>query len=315
VGVVLSVPLQELYIELLGRRQAFREGFKKFGVLNRDDYDSDAGHDIAIARLAASVEILPPVNVDGKDRGEIRKNWVIKFEHNDEEKWLSVQGYVTHAADEALQAALKNQFATLLNTEKSKKRYAIEDLRIARDNLIFANTKETAYRLAFLKEQAAIARELGIEKYAAGTPKLEARTFDSVTSAVSGKRDVISEVTSDEPFYLRGYKSIEKEAALIRSRKDSEPFVEGLKEIDQKISALENDKTVERAEKLFALTPVATGEGFKAASVSVEATAFQYNSKRKLALALALVLGGMIGVIYVLIANAMRDRREQQSHA
>ena len=306
-----SVALQELYLELLGRRHTFREGFKKFGVLNREDYESDRGYEVAVARLAASVEILPPVNVDGTGRGEIRKHWTIRFRYNDQQKWLDILSYITHITNKRMQDALKKQFATLLNTEKSKKLFAIEDLEIARNSLIDAHAQETSSRLAFLEEQAAIARELQIKAYAAGTPTLEARTFDLISDAASGKRDIISEVTADEPFYLRGYKSIEKEISLIRMRKNIEPFVEGLHEIDQKLNAMLANKSLERAENLFALTPAATEKDFVAASVSVEATKFVYKSKSTLMLILAVILGGIGGVVFVLIANAMRSKKER----
>ena len=53
--------------------------------------------------------------------------------------------------------------------------------------------------------------------------------------------------------------------------------------------------------------------GFQAASFDVAATEFEYKSKRRLMLALAVVVGGMIGVVYVLIASAMRSRREAEA--
>ena len=45
----------------------------------------------------------------------------------------------------------------------------------------------------------------------------------------------------------------------------------------------------------------------------VDATEFEYESKRALMLALPAVVGGMIGVVYVLIASAMRGRRETEA--
>ena len=89
-------------------------------------------------------------------------------------------------------------------------------------------------------------------------------------------------------------------------------FLDSLLELERKKRALEQDKTLERAESLFALTPIASPNDFSAVSVSVEATDFEYKSKRLLMLALALVIGGMIGVMYVLISNAVRNRRQSQ---
>ena len=169
--------------------------------------------------------------------------------------------------------------------------------------------REIAQRIAFLEEQAAIAGS-GIAKYGAREPNLVARTFDSVNNAITGKRDLISEVQSDSPFYLRGYIAIEKELDILNSRQTIEPFVNDLLVIDQRINLLEIDKKLERAEQLFNQTPVAAGKRFIASSVSVESTHFEHKSKRKLMLALALVLGGMVGVFFALIKNVMRGQKD-----
>ena len=52
---------------------------------------------------------------------------------------------------------------------------------------------------------------------------------------------------------------------------------------------------------------------FQAVPFDINATEFEYKSKRALMLALAVVVGGMIGVVYVLIASAMRGRREAEA--
>lgn len=113
------------------------------------------------------------------------------------------------------------------------------------------------------------------------------------------------------PVYSRGYQSIEKEIELIRSRNDVEPFVNGLLEIDQRINAIKTDKTLDRAGKFFALTPIVTGKGFTGARVSVAVTDFEYKSGtgKMMKLILAFFLGGTLGAIYVIMANSIRRRR------
>lgn len=307
--------LHERYIDILARRQAFQEGFKKFAVLEREKYDSDADYDIAVARLAASIEILPPTDKSRNDRGDDRIHWTIKFEYNDQKKWLSVLDYTARSVDEAVRTAIAAQFEKLLNANKLKKAHEIEDLKFARENLIAIYKEETKNRIAFLEEQAAIAKELGIAKNGARETNLVARTFDSVTNAVTGKRDVISEVQSDLPFYLRGYIAIEKELSILNSRESVEPFVENLVDIDHKIHLLANNKQLERAEQLFALTPAATGKGFIASSVSVEGTQFEPKSNKTLMLSLTFVLSMIVGVFYVLIASKFSQRGYNQTGA
>jgi len=301
---------------------------------------------------------LPPVNVDGKERGDQRRNWTLSFEYNDRDKWLSVLNQLHDIATKEVLDINKNRFETLVATKRlaksfsvedldtaienakkdfdkkmeefdQKKTFELEDLDTAIDNAIKDYDRKTADRLAFLREQAAIARKLGVSKNT-----IEAQTFSTQTG-------VVANVKTDTPFYLRGYEAIEKEIELILSRDNKKAFIGGLLELEQKKRALEQDKTLERAElnkvflegllelernkraieqdmmlkraeALFAETPLAKPSQFSAATLVIEATRFEYKSKRKLMLALAAVVGGMIGVVYVLIASAMRGRREAE---
>ena len=73
------------------------------------------------------------------------------------------------------------------------------------------------------------------------------------------------------------------------------------------------DQTPERAERLFAETPIMKSEDFQAASFDINATKFKYNSNRMLMLALATAVGGMFSVVYVLITSAMRGGRSSNA--
>ena len=195
----------------------------------------------------------------------------------------------------------KKRFETLLRTENLKRSFELEDISTQITNILADYDRKTSDRLAFLSEQALIARKLGVAKNT-----IEAQTF-------SAQNGVVASVKTDTPFYLRGYDAIEKEIELISSRKDKRAFASGLLELKQKKRALEQDKTLQRAEALFAKTPLRKPSEFSAASLAIEATRFEHKSKRALMLALAAVVGGMIGVVYVLIASAMRGRREAEA--
>lgn len=307
---ISTASLQAIFVDLLLRGQPFREGFKKFSVLNRDNYGSDSEYELAIERLVSSIEVEKYVKQRERADSEFAENWVIKFEYNDEEKWLNVLDYVARATNEAVRDELKKQFATILESEKSKNFYKIEELQVLRSQLILSHTQRIKYRLAFLEEQAEIARVLGIEEYSVGSPSVEVRNFETIKDSNLSAQDSAVGVSAGRPFYLRGYKSIEKEIDLIRSREDIEPFVEGLSDIDQKINALRNSKSLVHAEELFNLTPAATGEGFAAVSISVNSTKFKTNSKQFLILVLVFLGSGTVGVLYVLISNMIRARTE-----
>ena len=119
---------------------------------------------------------------------------------------------------------------------------------------------------------------------------------------------VVTNVKTETPFYLRGYEAIEEEINQIKNRKDKAAFTVKLFELEKKKRALEQNQTLLRAKNLFEKTPL-QDDNFKAVIFTVAATNFVTNNKTNLFYALALVLGGMIGVVYVLLANALVKRR------
>ena len=234
----------------------------------------------------------------GRSEGEQRRNWTLTIEYDDRDKWLSALQQLHDIATEEVLDISKRRFETLLRTENLKRSFELEEISTQITNILVDYDRKTSDRLAFLSEQALIARKLGVAKNT-----IEVQTF-------SAQNGIVASVKTDTPFYLRGYEAIEKEIELISSRKDKRPFASGLLELEQKKRALEQEKTLQRAEALFAETPLAKPSEFSAASFAIEATQFESKSNPALMLALAGVVGGMIGVVYVLIASAMRGRRE-----
>ena len=159
--------------------------------------------------------------------------------------------------------------------------------------MIAAYDAETLSKLAHLAEQAAIAKKIGISKQTS-IPQ------PSIYQSLNTTGDESLEIEIDTPLYLRGYDALEKEVELIKSRQNKRACIEDLPPLEQKKLALSKDQTPERAERLFAETPVIRSGDFQAASFDVDATEFEYKSKRALISALAAVVGGMIGVVYVL---------------
>ena len=285
------------YIEYLDERSLFEDSIRKNELLDRSKFESEQDYDNAIVEMAASIELLPPINEDGTDKGESRRYWSINFEGENSQKWLAVLDDVTQSATNSVQQNLVDRFENALLVAKQSKRFKLEDLETSIANAISDYTRKTSDRLAFLREQAAIARKLGVAKNT-----LEAQTFMANTG-------VVANVKSDTPFYLRGYEAIEKEIELIESREDVSAFVDGLLKLEQDKRALEQDKTLERAIDLFESTPIKSSEPFMAAEFDVYATDIESKSKRSLIVALALVVGGMVGVLFVLIRSALRNRK------
>jgi LPS O-antigen subunit length determinant protein (WzzB/FepE family) len=296
---VNAANLRGLFIEQLDARLLFEDAFRKYAVLDKNDYETEEDFSDSITATASKVRVLPPINVDGTAKGESRKHWTIEFEFNDEEKWLNVLADVKAKANQNVRELIKADFSTTLAAAQKKSAFEIEDISTTIDNALSDYDRKADDRLAFLREQSAIARKLGVKN----------NTIE--TQSFGGKNSVVTNVKTDTPFYLRGFEAIEKEIALIEARENKKAFVSGLLELEQKKRGLEQDKTLERAEALFADTPVMRGGDFSAVVMTVAATEFESKSKRMLMLAMAVVLGGMVGTVYVLIANAMRKRNEK----
>ena len=115
-------------------------------------------------------------------------------------------------------------------------------------------------------------------------------------------------VTNVQTVYLRGYEAIEEEIKIIKGRKDKTAFMKDLFKLEQEKRKLEQDETLDRAMILFNKTPLGKND-FKPTLLKVAATDFESNNKRNLYYPLALVLGGMIGVVYVLISKALINRK------
>ena len=291
--------LDELFIEQLDTRLLFEDAFRKYAVLDKNDYETETDFNKAIIELAAEISLLPPINVDGTAKGESRRHWTIEFEFNDKEKWLNALADVKAKANQNVRELIRDTFTTTLAAAEKKKAFEIEDISTIIDNALSDYDRKADDRVAFLREQSAIARKLGVKN----------NTIE--TQSFGGKNGVVTNVITEMPLYLRGYEAIEKEIELVEARENKEAFVSGLLELEQKKRQLEQDKTLERAEALFADTPVMRGDDFSAVVMTVAATEFESKSKRMLMLAMAVVLGGMVGTVYVLIANAMRKRNEK----
>lgn len=288
--------LLDLYIEQF--EGMILQVVQEFGLLKKDTFEDEQSYNEAVIELASSLQILPPSNADGNESDEIRRFWTIVFENNDYMSWIDALSSVNRSANEEVRQTIIRRFESNLSVSKLKDQFELEDLATQIANLKIDYNRKTSDRLAYLGEQAAIARKLGV-----ANNTIEAQTF-------STKSGMVATVKTDTPFYLRGYDAIEKEIELIESRKEKEAFVIGLLELEQKRRAIEQDKTLERAEQLFASTPVITPDTFSAVSVTVEATYFEYQNKLMLKLVLAVIIGLMIGVFYVIISDAMRKRSQ-----
>jgi LPS O-antigen subunit length determinant protein (WzzB/FepE family) len=290
--------LLSLYLEQLDERVFFEQAIREYKLLDVEEYDDEQAYNKAVLALVSTVEILSPLKKNDS------RYTAIRVKHHDDEKWKKTILSVDSSVSQSVKSILQQRFQMSLSVSRQKRAFDIEDLAVKIDNARADHLRFIEDRLAFLIEQREIAKKLGIAQ-----SSIETQTFKTLNS-------FITNVELDTPYYFRGYESISKEIELIQSRTNKDAFTPGLHELQQKLRNLNQDKTFERAESLFATTPIANTNDFSAVSLQVESTDFKFNNNNNsMLLSLAVVFGGVIGAFYVLISNAIRKRKEQLGEA
>jgi len=345
--------LLNLYIDILNDKSVFEDAMHKLNFLDASQYSDEQEYNEAISKLASSVKILTP-SIDKEQVGNLEISYyTINFIHDDVKKWKNALMYVDELANRTVKQNLVKSYNNTLSFLKQDQEYQLEKLKTLITNtqidtdkemkklemnqefqLVYTQTKidnalvdydrKTADRLAFLVEQASIARKLEIAKNT-----IETQLFNT-------KNTLVANIKTDSPFYLRGYEAIEKEIELIEMRDDKQAFVSGLLELEQikrsleqdktllraeknkvflgslielekEQRAIEQDKTIERIELAFQSTPLVNNEKFFATSTNVLSTKVEYKGGKTLLL--AIVIGLIVGVFYVIISSAFQSQR------
>ena len=291
--------LLNLYIEQVESKSLFIDVIKDLEIYKKSDYDTEEDYDNAILTLVSEIEVLFPNDNDNRKNEDNRKYHQILFSHTDQELWKNILTEFHKINQEFLREEFIDSFNQKILLERSKNKFDLEDIeKNINAQKILYNLK-IQNRLAFLEEQAQLARTLGIKKNT-----FETQNFDS-------KNFTITNIDTNSPFYLRGYESIEKEIALIKSRKEEKNYINELVELEQKKYLLNEDKNLERIEKLFLNTPVTQKENFVAANLNIAETKFKYdNIQNYTILIVAIFLGLFVGSFYVLISNALKNRKK-----
>ena len=143
-------------------------------------------------------------------------------------------------------------------------------------------------RTRYLTEQSDIAKELGIEKN-----QLDKLTIES----------------PDYPYYLRGFKAIDKELDLIKSRsgQDNDLMSKGYLSLKRKLILIENDirsKQLRVANEMIKKDNISKWVNF-----NLELAEMKSNKKPLLYILFSIIIGGVLGAVYVLISKAQRERK------
>ena len=293
---ITNLDLLNLYIEQVELKSLFIDVIKGLEIYKKSDFETEKDYDNAISGLTSRIKILFPN--DNKRNEDIIKYHQILFSHTDQELWKNILTEFHKINQEFIRQELIDRFNQQISIARSKNKFDLEDIEKNINAQKIVYNLKIQNRLAFLEEQAQLARTLDIKNNT-----IETQNFDS-------KNFTITNIDTKAPFYLRGYDSIEKEISLIKSRKEEKNYINELVELEQKKYLLNEDKNLERIEELFLNTPITQKENFVAANLNIAETKFEYDNKKYTILILAIFLGLFIGSFYVLISNALKNRKK-----
>jgi len=290
--------LLSLFLEELRTKEIVIKAIKKYQLIDQSKFNDEDDYLEAVEKYALKLNLLRPINVDGSGRGETRLNWIIEFKINDEDKYEMALSFIDNEINKNIQNYLAINFNTTLNNLKLLNQFKVEDLN---QKIEFAKNDydiETSNRLAFLNEQVSIARELNIKNNT-----LEVENFNTSSGGV------ISNLQTAKPYYMRGYSMIEKEIELIESRNNKDAFTKNLLDLEKQKRNLLEDKSLDRIKQLFNSTPIVNDNKFKAAGIIYKDTKYEASFSLIKAVLFAGIFGIIFGMFYVLISNAIQQRR------
>ena len=255
------------------------------------DFDSQEDRERVIIALARDFTLAPGKNETAHS---------IQFEGTDPDEIRAILNRAVADINRSVAQATRVNIENLRESTRVGIMNEIEQVQSTLDSKIRAYQYEVAGTVAYLREQAAIARELGIEQGDVGSPRDQAGV--SVT------------VETQRPFYTRGYRAIEKEIALIEGRSPESYgyYIEGYRDLVERRELLLTDTRVGQIDR--ALDQLPLGEDFQAVIIDLDLMDIESKTKAPLILALSIVLGGMVAVLYVLIRSGFQNYQARKTH-
>ncbi len=286
-----------LFLEELQTKENIIKAIKNYQLIDKKKFDDEDEYLEAVEKKASKLDFFKPLNVDGSQKNETKLNWTIEFQIYDKKKWEAALNFVEIEINNNIKKYLKQNFNLTLDNLKLLDQFKLEDLELKIKNAKNDYDIETSNRLAFLKEQALIARKLNIENNT-----LEVENF----STPSG---VISNLQTAKPYYMRGYLMIEKEIELIDTRTNKDAFTKNLFELENQRRDLLENKSLERVANLFNNTPIFSDNDFKAANIIYKDTEYKNSFSLINIISIAGFFGILFGIFYVMISNAIQQRK------
>ena len=295
---ISSQSLLDLFISKIQTAKIIEEGLIKFKLINKDNFINEKDYNEAIKQNA--ILIIDQMTRPYEDENDKEKSvlyWQYNFKVSDKLSWRNFLEHIEKQANEEIRQSLISRFNTDLEILSNSSKFKLEDIDQSIANELDDYKISINNRLAFLKEQAQIARTLNISKNT-----LEVENFQTDNT-------IVTNIKSESSYYLKGFETIEKEINLINSRENEKLFIPNLIELENIKRSILQDKSVERLKLLFSKSPITNKSEFVAAKIDYLTTTYRSEKSLKKILSLSLVTGLLISFMYIFFNKAITVRK------
>jgi LPS O-antigen subunit length determinant protein (WzzB/FepE family) len=292
-----SQSLFNLFINQIQIDEIIEKGIIKSKLINKDNFKNEESYEEEVKRTAILI-IDQMSHASKNNKTESAHNWQYNYNIIDKLKWRNFLEYVEENANEKIRQSLISEFNTNLEILSNNAKFIIEDIDQKIVNELENYENSISNRLAFLNEQAEIARALDISKNT-----LEIKNFETTNT-------IASNIEPESSYYLNGYVMIEKEISLINSRTNKEAFIKNLAKLKQARNLILKNKKINRLKFLFSKTPIYDENEFIAGKIDYLATTYKPNNQSlERILGFSLIIGLLISIMYVFVLNVITSRK------
>ena len=290
--------LLDLFIQKIKTTEIIEDGIIKFKLVNKDNFKTEIDYQEKIQQTAILiVDQINPPSVDKKNENNKKPYWTLNFKTRDKESWKNFLKYLENKANEEIRQSLINTFNKDIDILNIISKFELEDIEQKIASELNYYKISITNRLAFLKEQAEIARTLNIKNNT-----LEAENFQTYNT-------IVTNIKSENSYYLKGYEMIEKEMSLISSRENEKLFIPNLIELEKNKRTILQNKKIERLKFLFSQTPVTYKDSFVAAKIDFLTTDYIPEKTLTKILSISLMLGLIVSLVYLFLSNIIHSRK------
>jgi chain length determinant protein (polysaccharide antigen chain regulator) len=155
--------------------------------------------------------------------------------------------------------------------------------------------------IARVTEQSTIAHSLGIEK------PLDLRAIEAVERGSTSAAQINS--NGGQPQYLQGYAALDERIKMLHERKDNEPFVHDLRQLEQQLYTVKNDPRPSRIMALLNRSPLADPATAVLARFSIASVTAEKVAPRLIFFGIgSLVMGLLVGSAAALVRQRKPGR-------